>query len=145
MRDHEAAMCTYAQLAVISQSKQQSLPRDRFVLLTGVEACRAGWLDVAQACYVFHTCHANGHRLQDFPALTEALKNPEFRRIVEQTERWCHHERAEAVLRGLSRSPQPPQAELTAGEWTLQLLRELTEITVAEKSPLSPTDPFSGE
>lgn len=145
MRDHEAAMCTYAQLAVISQSKQQALARDRFVLLTGVEACRAGWLDVAQACYVFHTGHAKGHRLQDFTALTEALKNPEFRRIVEQTERWCHHERAEAVLRGLSRSPQPPRPDLTAGEWVLQLLRELTETTMTEQSTPSPADPFTGE
>lgn len=125
MRNHEAAMLAYARLAVISHDKQQALARDRFVLLCGVEACRAGWLDVAQTCYELHTQYARGHQLGQFASLPEALRNGEFLRIVEQTERWCHHERAEALSQGLVDQPAQPTPDTSAGSEALRLLQAL--------------------
>ena len=51
MRDHETAMRVYVELAVISDQKKQTQVRDRFLLLAGVEACRAGWPEVAAKCH----------------------------------------------------------------------------------------------
>ncbi|MBI1348534.1 hypothetical protein GC163_19850 [bacterium] len=134
MRDHETAMQTYAELAAISHAKCQVLARDRFVLLTGVEACRAGWLEVANAAYRLHTQCAKGHRLRDFESLPAALRDADFQRIVEQTERWCHHERAEALLRGIS--PIADGQDQSPGQRVLIRLEELAKATEAE--PTSP-------
>ena len=47
MQNHELAMLAFARLARISHDKHQATGRDRFLLLAGERACKAGWPDVA--------------------------------------------------------------------------------------------------
>ena len=104
MRDHEAAMCAYAQLALLSHEKQQALPRDRFLLLTGVAACRAGWLTVAAECHAL--LRESPLQVTQFESFEDALRDDDFRRLADHWERWCPFERAEHLLHGLGRSVQ---------------------------------------
>ena len=121
MRDHEAAMCVYCQLAVISQQKQQSQVRDRFLLLAGVEACRAGWPEVAACCHKKLVISNPAHQANRFATLAEALRNEEFQQLVVHWERYCPFEKAEAMLLQvdptISETPDEP-----AGERMLKIL-----------------------
>jgi hypothetical protein len=104
MRDHEAAMCAYAQLAALSHEKQQALSRDRFLLLTGVEACRAGWPAVAMACHASLMAHRSPIQVTLFASFEDALRDEDFRRLADHWERWCPFERAEHLLADLGRT-----------------------------------------
>lgn len=125
MRDYESAMCAYAQLSVLSHDKRQGLARDRFLLLSGVEACRAGWLEVAERCRLLHNQSQPAHQLAKYPSLPDALRDPDFSRIAEHWEHWCSYERAEHLLLGLQRSPTGDNSEITRGDWVLKLLESL--------------------
>lgn len=127
MRDHEAAMCAYAQLAVCSHAKQQGPARDRFLLLCGAAACRAGWLEVAEFCRVEHNAHQPGHRLARFSSFPEAMREPEFVQILDHWERWCSFERAEHLLYEMGKSNAEPRADQTLGDWTWQHLQVLAQ------------------
>jgi hypothetical protein len=96
MRDHEAAMCAYAQLALLSHEKQQALSRDRFLLLTGVTACRAGWPTVAAECHAL--LGKSPLQVTQFGSFEDALRDDDFRRLADHWERWCPFERAEHLL-----------------------------------------------
>lgn len=95
MRDHELAVCAYAMLANLSEQKQQALPRDRFVLLSGIEACYAGWLEIAAVCYRLHRGYEPAHQLGQYPTLPDALRSENFQPIARHWQQWCNHERAE--------------------------------------------------
>ncbi len=125
MRDHDAAMTAYAQLAVLSHGKQQPLARDRFLLLCGLEACRAGWLDVAERCFQLHNAHHSTHQLTHFSSFPEALRDPEFVRVITRWERWCSYERAEHLLQALGKSARGDQPEIDRSAWVQQLLSPL--------------------
>lgn len=125
MRNHELAMTAYAQLAVLSHQKRQGLACDRFLLLCGVEACYAGWLEVAERCRSLHTAREPGHRLQQFASIPEALRDEEFQRIVQHWERWCSFERAEHLLQALDQCPAGDDLEQPRGAWTLNHLQHL--------------------
>uniref|UniRef100_A0A7C2PIT7 Uncharacterized protein n=1 Tax=Schlesneria paludicola TaxID=360056 RepID=A0A7C2PIT7_9PLAN len=129
MRDHETAMCAYAQLAVLSHEKRQSPARDRFLLLTGVEACRAGWPEVAAACHGTLVQNRSPMQVTKFPSFEEALRDEEFSRIAAHWERWCPFERAEHLLQRLGNSPRSEAAGESAGAWVLQLLQALASVT----------------
>lgn len=122
MADHEAAMCAYVQLAVISDQKQQALHRDRFYLLAGVAACRAGWLEVAEVCRVKLLATSPAHQLKKFASLPDALRDPDFQLLVSKWERHCPFEQAEHLLMQLGLTPFADQPELSRGERMLQLL-----------------------
>lgn len=104
MRDHEAAMCAYAQLAELSHTKRQPLARDRFLLLAGVEACRAGWPAVAAACHAQLVATKSALQVTRFKSFADALQDEEFRGIADHWERWCPFERAEYLLTDLGRA-----------------------------------------
>ncbi|OYW13194.1 MAG: hypothetical protein B7Z55_17245 [Planctomycetales bacterium 12-60-4] len=125
MRDHETAMCAYAQLAVLSHEKRQTPARDRFLLLCGVEACRAGWLDVAVRCREIHNRSQPAHQLAKHASLPDALRDPDFGRVVEHWERWCSYERAEHLLLGLNQSAAGECPESPRGAWVLEQLQTL--------------------
>jgi hypothetical protein len=124
MHDHETAMCAYVQLAMISDQKQQALARDRFLLLAGIEACRAGWLDVAECCRAKLVASNPAHQLHKHATLPDALRDPEFQQLAAKWERYCPFEQAEHLLRQLGLTPEGDQPEVPRGERMLQMLRE---------------------
>ena len=127
MRDHEAAMAVYAQLAVLSDQKQQPLVRDRFLLLAGVEACRAGWPDVAARCHARLIRSNPAHQATRHQTMADALRDQDFQRLVMHWERYCPFEKAEAMLRLLDLPPWD-LGDGSVGEQMLKLLAEPEEI-----------------
>ena len=123
MPDHEIAMCAYVQLAVLSDEKQQTLVRDRFLLLAGVEACRAGWLEVAERCREKLVESNPAHQLNHHATLADALRDADFQQLVAKWERYCPFEQAEHMLRQLGFTPEGDQPEVSRGERMMQLLR----------------------
>jgi hypothetical protein len=123
MRDHEAAMSVYCQLAVISHQKQQSQVRDRFLLLAGVEACRAGWPEVAACCHQKLIASNPAHQAHRFATMAEALRNEEFQQLVVHWERYCPFEKAEAMLQQVLPTEQV-SAEDSVGERALKILAD---------------------
>ncbi len=121
MRDHEGAMRVYVQLAVLSDQKQQPQVRDRFLLLAGVEACRAGWPDVAARCQQKLLASNPVHQASRHATLADALRDSDFQQLVVHWERYCPFEKAEAMLRQLNLPADAP-TELSVGEQMLKLL-----------------------
>ena len=121
MRDHEAAMSVYVQLAVLSDQKQQPQVRDRFLLLAGVEACRAGWPDVAASCYRKLVASNPAHQANRYSGMPDALRDPEFQQLVVHWERYCPFEKAEAMVRRLN-LPPTEQTELSVGAQMIEML-----------------------
>lgn len=98
MFNHEAAMLAYARLARISAQKQQRLGTHRFLLLTGMAACRAGWLDVAERCRAIIVAENTKHFLLHSATFADALREPENVGYFTQLERFCSFEQAEHLL-----------------------------------------------
>lgn len=122
MHDHEVAMCAYVQLAVISDEKHQAQARDRFLLLAGLEACHAGWLEVADCCRAKIVAANPAHQLQRHATMADALRDAEFQQLATKWGRYCPFEQAEHMLLQLGRSPEGDLPELSRGERMLQLL-----------------------
>ena len=122
MLDHETAMCAYVQLAVLSDEKQQTLVRDRFLLLAGAEACRAGWLEVAERCREKLVASNPAHQLNHHATMADALRDADFQQLVAKWERYCPFEQAEHMLRQLGLTPEGDQLEIPRGELMMQLL-----------------------
>lgn len=125
MIDHELRMCAYVQLACLSHQKQQALPRDRFLLLAGTEACRAGWLEVAERCRTLLLTSNPHHQAARYDSLAAALRNDDFQKLVAQHERRCPSERAEHLLQELGLAPRSDRPELPRGDRMQELLAEL--------------------
>lgn len=124
MHDHEIAMCAYVQLAVISEQKRQDLVRDRFLLLAAVEACRAGWLDVAERCREKLVAANPAHQLHRHASMADALRHEEFQRLVLKWERYCPFEQAEYLLTQLGLDAQGDALQIPRGQRMLQLLSD---------------------
>lgn len=123
MRDHERAMLAYARLAHISQQKRQLLGRDKFLVLTGTAACRAGWPDVAQRCRELVVANNPAHLLARFESFPDALRSPDLEPLLKRLERFCGHEKAEHLLTELEIEPGLPAGqEITPGQFVLELL-----------------------
>ncbi|MGH7127476.1 MAG: hypothetical protein ACREJB_04235 [Planctomycetaceae bacterium] len=124
MRDHQRGMLVFLSLAWVSQRKRQRLGRDRFLLLTAREACRAGWLDVAARCREIVLAGSPGHLIGQSPTVADALRDDDFQPFLRQLERFCSYEHAEHLLAGQESAPPLPPADspVSAGEFALQLL-----------------------
>jgi hypothetical protein len=101
MRNHEAAMQVYVKLAVISEQSHQSQVGDRFLLLASVEACRAGWPEVADRCRQRLISRNASHLANRHETIADALRDHDFQLLVARWERYCPYEKAEAMLRHL--------------------------------------------
>lgn len=102
MSNADAAAIQYLKLATISRAKQQLAGCDRFLVLAGAAACRAGWLDVAELCRARVLRHNPHHLLRRWDALPDALRSEEFPPFLRQLERFCPVERAESLLSELN-------------------------------------------
>ena len=134
MHDHEVAMSAYVQLAVISSRKQQTPARDRFLLLAGVEACQAGWLEVANRCRERIVAANPGHQLGHHATMADALRDSDFQHLAARWQRYCPFEQAEHLLMQLGRSPAGDQLEIPRGERMLQLLDGMDDESSNEPS-----------
>ena len=121
MRDHEAAMSVYVQLAVISDQKQQRQVRDRFLLLAGVAACRAGWPQVADCCRQKLVASNHAHLASRHATFADALRDEDFQHLVAHWERYCPFEKAEAMLLQLN-PPTPIPTDVPVGDALVKLL-----------------------
>lgn len=101
MSNPDLAMIQYLELAKLSQARRQFAGRDRFLILAGIAACRAGILDVAEACRARVLEHNPHHLLSQWATFPDALRSEDFAAFQHQLERFCSVEKAEQILSGL--------------------------------------------
>jgi hypothetical protein len=126
MRDHERAMLAYAILSDLSRKKGQYLGRDKFLILTAAAACRAGWPDVANRCYVLVLANNPLHLLGNYDQFTDALRSSDFEPFLKQLERFCGYEKAEHLLSELEIEPVVPKeaSRMNPGDFVLKIFAE---------------------
>lgn len=123
MADHERAMLAYVKLADLSQQKRQLLGRDKFLILAGVSAVRAGWPEVACRCRELVLANNRSHLISRTETVADALRSSAFRPFLGRLERFCSYERAEHLLDQLNVDPSvSAESRTTAGAYSLQLL-----------------------
>src|SRR6516165_2833139 len=86
--DHSSAMLAFVKLAGVSQARQQLGPRDKFLVLAGVAASRAGHAAVAQRCRELLLAHNPSHLLKRYGTIEQALEAEEFTTYLRQTARF---------------------------------------------------------
>ena len=118
MPDHERAMLAYCKLAELSQQKRQLPGRDKFLVLAGAAACRAGWPEIAARCRSLILANNPAHQISRFGTFADALRDPGFGSLLKSRQRFCTYERAEHILQELAVDlDQPSDAPaMTAGE-----------------------------
>ena len=97
----ERELLAFARLARISHERRQLGPRDKFLVLTGAAATRAGYPEVASRYRELVLHHNPAHLLKRYASFPDALRNPEFQFFEKQLARFCTYERAEHLLQGL--------------------------------------------
>jgi hypothetical protein len=122
--DHASAMLAFLKLSGVSQTRQQLGPRDKFLVLGGAAALKAGWPVVAERCRDLVLSHNPAHHLGHYATFAEALTNEEFNEFFRQLCKFCSYERAEHLLTQLRIAPGlPPLAgNLADGDYALLLL-----------------------
>jgi hypothetical protein len=94
----ETAMTAFARLAEVSQQKRQFSQRDKFLLLTGIAACRAACIDIAARCREIVLAHNPQHLIRRYASLPDALRSEDFAAFHTQLDRFCTFEKAEYLL-----------------------------------------------
>ncbi len=94
----EHAMLMFARLAAVSAERSQQPGRDRFLILAGLAATRAGWPEVAARCHHVVTSQSPHHLLARYPSFADALRDADFESFARQLSRFCTPERAEHLL-----------------------------------------------
>lgn len=124
MFDHTAAMLAFIKLAGVSQSRQQLLPRDKFLMLAAVSAAEAGCPEVAARCRELIVAHNPAHLIGHHASVEQALMTADFQTYLRQLSRFCSYERAEHLLTQLELAPglPPASAGLNPAEYALLLL-----------------------
>ena len=114
-------MTAFARLAEISQQKQQFPQRDKFLLLAGIAACHAGWLDIAQQCRAIVLEHNPQHLVGRYPTFPDAIRSDNFETFHKSLERFCTFEKAEHLLGDidpdLAMTPEQVRDLLAAANW----------------------------
>ena len=85
MRNYDCEMYNFVRLAEISHQKQQQIGCVKFLILTGVAACRAGYLDVADLCHQLVKTKNPRHLLREHASLPDALQSEEFEPFIKTT------------------------------------------------------------
>ncbi|MFN0055082.1 MAG: hypothetical protein ACKV0T_23155 [Planctomycetales bacterium] len=124
MADHDAAMLAFAKLAGLSQDRQQLGPRDKFLILAGTAALRAGWPAVAERCRELILSHNPRHLIGQSASFADALRNDDFQVFLRQAEKFCSYEKGEHLLSQNDLTPDLPRtsARFSPGEYALLLL-----------------------
>ncbi|MFQ5734387.1 MAG: hypothetical protein ACE5KM_20810 [Planctomycetaceae bacterium] len=98
MPDADREMLCYLQLAVCSAEKSQPLGRDRFLVLAGGAACRAGLPGLAGRCRELVLRDNPRHLLGQFESFPDALRAEDFAPLMKHLQRLCPPEQAEFLL-----------------------------------------------
>ena len=91
-------MLNYVKLAALSAGKGQPLGRDRFLILAGAAACRAGLLDVAERCRELVLHDNPRHLIGGFDSFPDAMRSEDFTPLLKHLQRLCPVEQAEYLL-----------------------------------------------
>ncbi len=98
MPDSLSSLLACLRLAVISHDRQQMAGRDRFLLLAGLSAVRAGYPSIAGRCRDLVLANNPRHLVCNYATLADALRDPDFAGFEQQLHRFCNYERAEHLL-----------------------------------------------
>lgn len=101
MSGDERGLLNVLFLAAQSHRKKQAPGRDRFLMLTLIAACRAGFPEIADQCRKQIVLHSPHHLLNQFNDAIEAMQSEEFQIFSKQVQRFCTAERAEQLAQGL--------------------------------------------
>lgn len=98
MSPDERRLLGYANLAAIARERGQHAGGNRFLVLAGIAACRAGLLDVAARCRSLVVADNPRHVVARYESLADALRDADFDPFRRALERECPWERSEHVL-----------------------------------------------
>ncbi len=122
---HERAMLMFAQLASVAAEKKQMIGRNRFLLLTGIAATRAGYAEVAARCHDLITISSPQHIVGHSASFAEALRDADFQTFMHQAEKFCSIEKAEYLLSEMGKSLPMSGGDQMPGDVCLTLLKPL--------------------
>lgn len=122
MFDHAAALVSFVKLAGVAQSKSQWAQRDKFLLLAGIAAARAGFPPVAARCRELVLAHNPHHLIKGYATIEESIADADFQPFLLQLQRFCSYERAEHFLTQLQIAPGLPTRGHTLGAADYALL-----------------------
>jgi hypothetical protein len=94
----ERRLLGYAKLAAVARERGQHEGANRFLVLAGIAACRAGLLDVAERCRTLVVAGSPRHVVARYPSFADALRDDDFAPFRRMLERECPWERSEHVL-----------------------------------------------
>lgn len=124
MFDHAAALVAFVKLAGVAQSKSQWAQRDKFLLLAGIAAARAGFTGVSARCRELVLTHNPHHLIKGYATIEESLVDTDFQPFLVQLQRFCSYELAEHYLTQLQIAPGLPTRGngLGAAEYAMLLM-----------------------
>jgi hypothetical protein len=94
-------LATYLRLARAAQARQQSLVRDRVLLLAGVIAAQIDLSPIAGACREQILAHNPRHLVCRWPTIGQALGEEDFQSLVNQLSTRYGPERVERLVEQL--------------------------------------------
>jgi len=101
MQNHNRAMYLFAQLAAISQEKQQLNQATEFLLLAGLEAVQADLPDLSARCRQLISINHPRHLVCKHDDLKTASEDPDFENFMKRLNKFCTFEKAEHLLQEL--------------------------------------------
>jgi len=117
----ERMLLNYLFLAAESHQKKQIPGRDRFLTLSLITACEAGFTELAEQCREIIIRDSPPHLLSRYANAIEAMQSEEFQVFAKQMRRFCTSERAEQLAVGLGFQAEQ---ELLKYQGDVQLLAE---------------------
>ena len=100
-------MLAFARLASESGQRQQPTGQVRFLILTGIAACRAGWSSISKRSRERVLALNPNHLLGNYESMEVALRDAEFASFLTHLDRFCTFEKAEHLLEELDSSWKP--------------------------------------
>lgn len=125
---HENAMLVYLKLAVVLHQRGQLAGRDKLLVLTGAEACRAGLLQQAEPCYELIRKNNPRHALSQYDSFLQAMKSEDFQVFLKRTEEHLPFEKAEFLLeeQGVDLNEISQKKDK---EWQEEITKSFSEMT----------------
>ena len=124
MKNLEAALWAYLQLAYVSHQKGQFIGRDKFLIMAGIAACNAGWSDLAEECRLRVMENNASHLIGKYESFVAAMRDDDFHKFAKQFDRFCSFEKAEHLLNELGIAGYDEQTG-TLGPPLAKLLQEM--------------------
>ncbi len=120
MPDHDRFLWVYFKLAQISHQKKQVIPRNKFLILMAVEACKAGCLEIANRCMDIVINRNHKHLLNNYENFADAMRDDDFALFIDSLEnQFCSREQGEhlfvqAEKKSKSGFEEPSESELAS-------------------------------